>query len=151
MGLQQSASIVKGITGLSPILCVLKWKISNAASNAGYTLLAGQELLAGGGSIVITTNTNACVAKVTINSSVLDVPWIDAEFRDDLLSGNWVSVGNVTNEAPNVGTSLLSFNVAYFNAGGTAVTTNNVNANASITSVAFLVQNAGPKPLTPGA
>ena len=151
MALQQSASILKGITGLEPIIAVLKWKISNAASNVGVTVLAGQELLAGGGSIVITTNTNACVAKVTINSSVIDVPWIDAEFRDDLLVGNWVSVGNVTNEAPNTTSQFLTFNVAYFNAGGTTVTTNNVNANASTTGVAMYIQNAGPKPPTPGA
>ena len=72
------------------------------------------------------------------------------EQRDDNLVGMWVSYGNVTNEAPNVGTSLLSVNIAYFNAGGATVTTNNVNANSVVVSATLFVQRAGPKPLTPG-
>ena len=150
MAFQVDAAPVRSTLSLGLDIVVVKFKFSNAASNTGVTLLSGGSVINNGGSIVITTNTNACVAKVTFNSSVIDVPWLDPTVRDDSLVNLVASVGNVTNEAPNVGTSLLSCNIAYFQANAT-VTTNNVNANAGVTSLALFVQRAGPKPPTPGA
>jgi len=149
MAFQIAAAPVRSTLDLGLDIVVLKFKFTNAASNVGVTLLSGQSVINNGGSIVITTNTNACVAKVTFNSSVIDVPWLEPSVRDDSLVNLQASVGNVTNEAPNVGTSLLSCNIAYFQANAT-VTTNNVNANTVVTSLAMFVQRAGPKPLTPG-
>jgi hypothetical protein len=151
MAIQQDKSIVKSPLVLGPTIAALKFKFTNAASNAGVTILAGGELINNGGSIVITTNTNACVAKVTLNSNIIDVPWVSTEYRDDSLTGFYTSVGNITNENPNTVGSLLSFNVAYFNAGGATVTTNNINANAVVTMCLLFVQDVGPKPPTPGA
>ena len=149
MAFQIAAAPVRSTLDLGLDIVVLKFKFTNAASNVGVTLLSGQSVINNGGSIVITTNTNACVAKVTFNSSVIDVPWLEPSVRDDSLVNLQASVGNVTNEAPNVGTSLLSCNIAYFQANAT-VTTNNVNANSVVVSATLFVQRAGPKPLTPG-
>ena len=128
----------------------LKFKFTNAASNVGVTLLSGQSVINNGGSIVITTGTNACTAKITWNSSVIDVPWMSPEYRDDNLTGFYATVGNITNEAPNATTSLCSANIAIYSNTGATITTNNVNANGAVVMVMMAVQAVGPKPLTPG-
>lgn len=136
MAWQKTGSIAKATSVETAFLGLIKFKLANAAAGT-VTVLDGNELV---NTISLTTNTNACVATVTLYDNMYDVADISSDYRDDGQNGYWTSTGNVTGENTNAGTPC-TFKIAFFNAGGSTVTTNNVNANAAVVGVTMWFRN----------
>lgn len=137
MAIQISAGGIVKTPGIGMVLAGLKLQYNNTGTPK---VLAGSELLANGGSVTSTTNTNAAILTVTLNCSILDVTWMEADMRDDGQTGGYVTHGNITSEATS---TFLSFKIGYFSNTGAAVTGANVNANSTVVGVALLVRNVG--------
>lgn len=134
MAYQQSGSIVKTPQIDHTFVTPIKFKFANAAAGT-VTVLAGAEIV---NTITSTTNTNNCVITVTLNCSLPDVEYATSEYRDDGQAGFWCSTGNITGEATS---NACTFKVAVWAAGGTQVTTNNVNANAAVIACELIFRN----------
>jgi hypothetical protein len=140
MAFQQNANLLK-IHGVGLQMAVLKLKINGGANVT--SVLSGAQLINAqynGGSVTTTTNTNACVVTVSFNSGVLDVVWLQSELRDDGQVGNYVTSGNIANEANG---SSLSCKLAVFSNGGNTITTNNANGFVIGVALIYRYSNVG--------
>ena len=136
-GWNQSGSIPKTTSVGQTFIGLIKFKFTSATA---VTVLRGAEFV---NTISVTTNTNAAVATVTLNCGCWDVVDVGADFRDDGQAGFWTSVGNITGEGSANSNAATAYKIAFFNAGGSMVTTSNLNANSAVCStyVFFQTQN----------
>jgi hypothetical protein len=134
MAYQQTGSVTKSTSVDTMFSAPLKIQMGATATP---TILAGKEILGGAGSVVASTSGNALLT-VTLNCPILDVPWVQAEYRDDAQTGNYCTVGNISHEASS---SLLSFKVGFFLAAGTAMTASQVNTNAVVVGINLVFRN----------